>query len=328
MSKSRVSPFIVLLLIGLLLVGVMACTPQPYGALNPADPAVQQAAFQAQSTILASQALVTAQAVAAAATATQQALDIARDAHNAQATATAMALQEQQRAAQATATAEAVYFSHNATATAVAWGIQATATADALRANATAQAAAAERVRLDTERARLVYPLIAYGPWVAAAVALIFVLWAGIRIVPTAELQRRIIRPDARGDAGVLVLRQGKQTVIYDPDLALQSTLVLGQDGQPEMPMLVDTTHQAQIKQRDQALALVHRGLPHPTQRQRRLSPAQATALMPPAPRPIADIEVLSADDPEVRPWLAEVTPLALEATIVDTSSTDHMNHK
>jgi hypothetical protein len=320
--KNRWLSFIfALLLIGVLLTSMMACAPQPY--INPTDPAVQQAAVQAQSTLIVSQAQVTAQAASAAATTTQQALEIAREEQRARATATAMALQEQQRVVQATATAEAIYFSHNATATAAAWAIQATATADTLRANATAQAATAERIRLDTERARLIYPLTAYGPWVAAGVALLFVVWAGVRLVLAAELQQRVIRADARGDAGILVLRQGKRMVVYDPDLALQAAMVIGQDGKPTMPALVNAAQQAQIKQRDQALALIHRGLPSAAQRQRRPTANQAAALLAPPPRAITEIEVLSPDDPEVRPWLAEVTPLALETTIIDVLPTD-----
>ena len=211
-------------------------------------------AGQATATAMAWQATATAQAVGA--TATAQAWEATATAQAGQATATAHAQAVQATATaaadQATATAQAILWQQAATATRSAWEVEATSTAVAAAAIATAQAARAEQARLEAERARLVYPVRAYGPWALLFVAFALLVWGGLRVVPALEARLRAIPRDARGDAPIFLIN-GK---VVDPDRNLYPVLDL------RNPLLPAPEQQEPVTARDQAVDLVTRGLP------------------------------------------------------------------
>ena len=299
-------PGVVLLVLVLLAVSCDSGTPASGGPVPPAvtstllRPTVEQGAvdlylssIRAQETLEAARALQTATAVAGNATATRAAWDAAatRTAWEATATATAWA---------ATATADAVAWSQAATATRSAWEVNATATAVYAAAVATAQAAQAEQARLEAERARLTYPVRAYGPWVLLLTAFGLLVWAGYRMTKAAEARVRAVPRDARGDAPILVLpRPGGGIVVMDPDRSFGPATVV--DREVEQPPLAPPEYQAGVVARDQAVDLVSRGLPgsgasHPRRRLppgfggglrrvlvlRRLDQAAASGVLPP----------------------------------------------
>ncbi len=288
----------------LALLAASCATPQaaPYGPVGPVPPAVTStllrptveqgavdlylSSIRAQETLEAARALQTATAVAGNATATRMAWDAAatRTAWEAAATATAWAAtataashqatataQAQAAAATATATAwaatataDAVAWSQAATATRSAWEVDATATAVYAAAVATAQAAQAEQARLEAERARLTYPVRAYGPWVLLLTAFGLLVWAGYRMTKAAEARVRAVPRDARGDAPILVLpRPGGGVVVMDPDRSFGPATVV--DREVDQPPLAPPEYQAQVVARDQAVDLVSRGLPGPS---------------------------------------------------------------
>lgn len=258
----------------------------------------------------------------AAATATQQAADrmatatawaATATASSVQATATAQAQAQAATATAtawaATATADAVAWSQAATATRTAWEVNATATRTTWEAVATAQAAQAEQARLEAERARLTYPVHAYGPWALLLAAVGLLLWAGYRMARAAEARVRAVPRDARGDAPILVLPlQGGGEVVVDPDRSFGPVLEV-RNGVAQ-PQLAPPEYQAQVTGRDQAVDLVSRGLPSGTGtgiNHRRLLPRLVGATQP--PRPL--IRIVPPD--QVRPWLEEVEPKVLE---------------
>jgi hypothetical protein len=312
-----------------------ATTPTPYGPVPPAvtstmlQQTVERGAvdlylsgIQAQETLQAVHAMETATAVAGRATATAQAQAIAatRAAWEAEATRTAWvatataashqatATSQAQAAAAtatatawaATATADAVAWSQAATATRSAWEVDATTTAVYAAAVATAQAAQAEQARLEAERARLTYPVRAYGPWVLLLTAFALLLWAGYRMTKAAEARVRAVPRDARGDAPILVLPlQGGGETVIDPDRSFGPALEVR--GEVSQPQLAPPEYQAGVVARDQAVDLVSRGLPgsgasHPRRRLppgfggglrrvlvlRRLDQAAASGVLPP----------------------------------------------
>ena len=258
-------------------------------------------AGQATATAMAWQATVTAQA--AQATATAQAWEATATAQAARATATAHTQAVQAtataQAGWATATADAILWQQAATATRSAWEVQATSTAVAAAAVATAQAARAEQARLEAERARLVYPVRAYGPWVLLFTAFALLIWGGYRFIRAGEVRVRAIPRDERGDARTIVTPRWK---IVKPDRMFYPVL------DPEAPLLPPPEYQDHTTARDQAVDLVTRGLPGQRRRRRRLP---ASILRPgPAAPPV--IRVVPPE--EVRPWLEEVEPKVLEA--------------
>ncbi|HHS96650.1 MAG TPA: hypothetical protein ENK08_01925 [Chloroflexi bacterium] len=211
-------------------------------------------AGQATATAMAWEATATAQAVHTTATArvweataTAQAVQATATAHAQAVRATATAA-----ASQATATAQAILWQQAATATRSAWEVEATSTAVAAAAIATAQAARAEQARLEAERARLVYPVRAYGPWALLFVAFALLVWGGLRVVPALEARLRAIPRDARGDAPIFLIN-GK---VVDPDRNLYPVLDL------RNPLLPAPEQQEPVTARDQAVDLVTRGLP------------------------------------------------------------------
>jgi hypothetical protein len=164
----------------------------------------------------------------------------------------------------------------------------------------TAQSAQAEQARLEAERARLTYPVRAYGPWALLFTAFALLLWAGYRMTKAAEARVRAVPRDARGDAPILVLpRPGGGIVVMDPDRSFGPATVV--DREVEQPPLAPPEYQAGVVARDQAVDLVSRGLPgsgasHPRRRLppgfggglrrvlvlRRLDQAAASGVLPP----------------------------------------------
>lgn len=345
---------VIWVLTALLLVLLMACADATYsGTYTPAPPppvtsAVYQATIeaaeverylrvlQAEDTLREyyAQATATAQAEAwraAAATATTDAIrwqatataDAQREALALQATATAQAYQLQATATaqavalaawQATATADAARW--QATATAEALALQATATAQALQAQALAlqATATAQAVEREAQRARLVYPLRAFGPWVVGLAFLVLLLYAGWRLVLVLEVRGRALRRDARGDAPVLVINQGRQLVVYDPDRSFGPAAVVTEAG-VSAPALADEVQQAAVTMRDQAVDLATRGLPATnggTAQPQRARQAATARLAMGAGAPLVRV-VTPAD---VRPWLRDVLPQALNVAL------------
>ena len=242
--------------------------------------------IQAQETLQAVHAMETATAVAGRSTATAQAQAIAatRAAWEAEATrtawvATATAASHQATATAqaqavaatatatawaATATADAIAWGQAATATRSAWEVDATTTAVYAAAVATAQSAQAEQARLEAERARLTYPVRAYGPWVLLLTAFGLLVWAGYRMTKAAEARVRAVPRDARGDAPILVLPlQGGGETVIDPDRSFGPALEVR--GEVSQPQLAPPEYQAGVVARDQAVDLVSRGLPGPS---------------------------------------------------------------
>ncbi|MEA3396330.1 MAG: hypothetical protein U9R05_02605 [Chloroflexota bacterium] len=76
----------------------------------------------------------------------------------------------------------------------------------------------AEKAELEAKRARLTYPVHAYGPWLMLF-ATIALLWGLYRLLQAEVIRRRVIQRDARGDAPLVVVeRPGGEIVIFDPD--------------------------------------------------------------------------------------------------------------
>ncbi len=270
---------VVALIVGLLVLSACDTAPASYSA-RPLPPVVTSTALQptvehaqvelylqgvkAQETLEAVRALQTATAVSGQATATAWAWQATATAASGQATATAQARAAEAtataRADFATATANAVAWQQAATATRAAWESQATATRTAYNAIATAQAAGAERARLEAERARLTYPVRAYGPWVFLVVSFALLIWGGRRVILAIEMRLRAIPRDARGDAPVLVLpRPGGGARIIDADRSFWP--VIEADQEVRSPELAPPEYQAQVTARDQAVDLVSRGI-------------------------------------------------------------------
>lgn len=340
MNKRAGRLVVIWILIALLLVLLMACADATYSGTYtppPVTSAVYQATIeaaeverylrvlQAEDTLREyyAQATATAQAEAwraAAATATTDAIrwqatataDAQREALALQATATAQAVAL--AAWQATATADAARW--QATATAEALALQATATAQALQAQVLAlqATATAQAVEREAQRARLVYPLRAFGPWVVGLAFLVLLLYAGWRLVLVLEVRGRALRRDARGDAPVLVINQGRQLVVYDPDRSFGPAAVMTEAG-VSAPVLADEAQQAAVTMRDQAVDLATRGLPTTNGGQaQRARQAQATAARLAMGAGAPPVRVVTPAD--VRPWLRDVLPQALNAAL------------
>ena len=225
------------------------------------------AIFWAQQTVVSRDLTVTAAARSWEATVTQRAWDEGATATARAEYTTATARAEATRAAEtATARAEsttatAQVESTRAVQTAQAWDITRTASYSALAAQQTVQAAQAEKANLEAERARLTYPVRAYGPWVLLLTAFGLLVWAGYRMTKAAEARVRAVPRDARGDAPILVLpRPGGGIVVMDPDRSFGPATVV--DREVEQPPLAPPEYQAQVVARDQAVDLVNRGLP------------------------------------------------------------------
>ncbi|MGC8947484.1 MAG: hypothetical protein ACP5N6_15165 [Anaerolineae bacterium] len=292
---------------------VASCvTPTPYqpDVSTALRPTIEQGAVdlylagvKAEETLQAVRALETSTAVAGRATATAQAQAIVatRAAWEAEATRAAWGATATAASHQATATAQAQAAA--ATATRAAWEAEATRTAVAVVAIATAQAAQAEKARLEAERARLTYPIRAYGPWALLFTAFVLLIWVGYRMARAAEARLRAIPRDSRGDAPILIrpMPRGREAIV-DPDRSLGPALVVDAEG-VHQPQLAPLEYQSQVTARDQAVDLVSRGLPGQARR-RRLPPLIALPSRPPM------IRIVPPE--QVRPWLEEVEPKIL----------------
>ena len=277
------------------------------------------AVFWSQQTIVARDLTSTASARFWEATVTQQARNDTATATARAESATATARIEATRgmetamAQSAHATATAQVEATRAVQTAQAWDITRTASYSALAAQQTAQAAQAEQARLEAERARLTYPVRAYGPWVLLLTAFGLLLWAGYRMTKAAEARVRAVPRDARGDAPILVLPlQGGGETIIDPDRSFGPVLEIRD--RVSQPQLASPEYQAQVVARDQAVDLVSRGLPGQSgaSHRRPIPPSLPGLSFPPR-------TLIRIVPPErVRSWLEEVEPKVLRHIVED----------
>ena len=295
-------------------------------------------AIQAQATLDTVHAQQTATAIAQSATATAQAWEYAATEQALRATATAQAWQAtataQAQIVQATATAEAIHATataqawqatatvetfqsqQQATATAAAWEVQATSTAVAARAIATAQAAEAEKAELEATRARITYPVRAYGPWVMLFAAVALLLWGGYRLIRVEAIRRQTIPRDARGDAPIVIVERNGKLVALDVDRNFGPATIVDAQGQVAQPALAPPEQQARVTTLDQLVDMAHRGLPGGSgERKRKPTPAQTMRVLerqlPPRPGVVQIVQPA-----QVRTWLREVQPQALQDVI------------
>ncbi len=246
-----------------------------------------QDAFQATS--LAAQATDASVHVAAAAAQTQQAWSATATVNSDLTTSTAAA----------NATAE----SWSATVTQAAWFSQTTAETASLQALQTAQAAQADMARMAAERQRTINQVQAAAPWVILAIVVPFMIYLAWQFGSVEALRRRAIPRDPRGDAPILILDAHGRRNVIDPDLFFGAAVSIGRNGRPEAPTLVAPELQAPVKARDQAVALVNRGLPGQAQRR-----PQLPSLMPAnQSQQLATVRVVESD--EVKDWLSDVLP-------------------
>jgi len=223
------------------------------------------------------------------------------------ATADAQRDAEATRVARMTETAEAIIFEQQLTVTAEAWSRQATAEAQEAEAIALIQAAEAEKAELEAQRARLTYPVRAYGPWVMLFAAVALLLWGGYRLIQAEVIRRRVIQRDARGDAPLVVVeRPGGEIVVFDPDRGFWPVTVIDAQGQVTQPALTAPELQERVTAHDQAVDLATRGLPgKPVRRQstaaayKMAAPPLYRILKPGAPLPgnVIDVQALPALD-------------------------------
>ena len=162
----------------------------------------------------------------------------------------------------------------------------------------------------------------AYGPWVILVAVVILILWGGYRMIRAYELRLRAIPRDARGDAPVLILNQGRQLVAYDPDRAFGPATVFGDKVQ--QPELAAPDVQERVTLRDQTIDAVSRGLAGGTSR--RPSRRKAAQLMAGQPPPAIKGPIRVVEPRRVRGWLQDVTPQALRnALTIDAIDADVM---
>jgi hypothetical protein len=242
------------------------------------------------------------QAAFNAAQATQENLRAAAEATQTQQAWSATATSDSDKAT-ATAAATATAGSWYGTATQAVWNRQATAEAANLIEMQTAQAAQAELTRLTVERQNMINQVQAAAPWVILAIVIPLVaylawIWGRVEV-----LRRRAIPRDPRGDAPILILDDHGWRNVIDPDLFFGAVVSIGKSGKPEAPVLAAPEYQSQVKTRDQAVDMLHRGLPGMLQKNRPL-PLPAGL---PQPSPLHEIRVV--DPGEVRDWLADVLP-------------------
>jgi hypothetical protein len=309
-------PSLLWVLIIILLFGFsVACSDTP-GMLPEAEAArlavIMTATTEAQSE--AERARVAAEYANATATVGAYHMEVARI--NATATAEAILREEKQRAIEATATAVAFY----PTATAIAQ-----AAVERELELERQRLALAEEERRAARKARqdeMLMPFTTYGPWAIGLIVTGVTIYGLIRLIVTLELRGRAIRRDARGDAPLMLLRNGKGMVIFDGDRAFGPVTQMAQ-GNITMPALVDDAHQAQVTMRDQAVDLATRGLPRMegqgrgSMTGRRRTAAKALG-MGGAPAQVRVIEPGA-----VRGWLKDVTPQALALSMQEIEVTE-----
>jgi chemotaxis protein histidine kinase CheA len=269
---------------------------------------------RATATAQAIQATATTRAQDHQATATARAWEATATADAVHATATAVTAHQQATATaqahRATATADAQAAAARATMTAAAWQLTATAETERQRAEAALHAEQVQQAQLETRRQRIVYPVKAYGPWVALLAFVTVLIWGGYRLIRAYEIRLRSVKRDARGDAPVLVFQQGKRIVAYDPDRSVGPATIFDTD--VHQPQLTDPDTQERTTARDQTIDLGSRGLPQRTAR-RGVSQAKARQLLQQASQgPASTGPVRVVPPARIRPWLREVRPQAL----------------
>lgn len=232
------------------------------------------------------------------------------------ATATAEALARERAWEDATATAVAIRTENDTRMTVTAWQVTQTAAAAEFAADEALRAEQLERERLATQRERIVYPVRAYGPWLILLCAAGMLIWGAYRFIRVGELRAQAVPRDARGDAPLIPVRlPGGGIVWLDLDIANGPVTVITGDGEVSQPMLAAPEVQERTKARDQAIDLVHRGLP--SQTPRRVTPQQAARLAQTNPAPQLTGPVQIIDPAQVRKWLQEVEPQALSGALI-----------
>ncbi len=314
-------------------------SPRPTlpGTPEPSDPAYQiyLDAVQAEKTLVAIQAQMTAtervvistgtaqakqeQASATAyaqsmqATATERAWISARETAAAQGTATAQAYQATLQAGVAMSTATAQY---QATQGAVAvqqtqqvLAYNATVDAASAQALATAQADQAESANLALEREKLINRWAAVVPYLVGSALVAIALYLIYKFVRT-ELERRRVIRDGDGNPKWYIPDDKKPTIILPERFIGPGASV--EDGEiqqpPQLPGQIQITSQAQLVE-------MLRSLPPEATRGSGISRRELIQMMlnnlqnrPQIPTgEIIDIQVVDADDPEVRQWVADV---------------------
>ncbi len=187
-----------------------------------------------------------------------------------------------------------------------------------------AAALRAEQIRreqLATRREEIIYPVKAYGPWVILVAVVILILWGGTRMIRAYELRLRAIPRDARGDAPVLILNQGRQLVAYDPDRAFGPATVFGDA--VEQPQLAAPDVQERVTLRDQTIDAVTRGLAG--SKRQRPARQRAAQIMTRQPPPTIKGPIRVVDPRRVRGWLQDVTPQALRNALTIDADVDVM---
>jgi len=312
---------LILVLLGLLLTSVACIETTPIQALPEAEAArlavimtataeaeqarIAEGYAQATATMEAEQARIAQEQAQATATVESYYMEVARI--NATATAEAIARAETQRQVEATATAVAFY----PTATAIAQA----ATEREMELERQRMALIAERNRLEREdRIReMLLPFTTYGPWVIGALLIAVLVYGLVRLIVTMELRGRAIKRDERGDAPLLLLRNGRgEMVIFDGDRAFGPATRMDRSG-ISMPALVDDEYQAQVTMRDQAVDLATRHLP---QRDREMNKRQRAAARKLAMTASSPQTVRVIDAQCIQPWLNDVRPQALELSM------------
>jgi len=215
----------------------------------------------------------------------------------------------------ATATAQAIRTENDMRMTAVAWQVTQTAVAAEQAANDALRAEQLAREQLTTRRERLVYPVKAYGPWAMLIAAVGVIIWGAWRIIRASEHRLAAVPRDARGDAPLIPVRlPGGGIAWYDPDRNFGPTLVVDQQGQVSQPPLASAEAQERVTARDQAIDLAHRGLPDAAAAPKRVTPRQAAALAQSTASPSLEVQVV--DPAQVRTWLRDVEPQALQQAL------------
>jgi hypothetical protein len=260
----------------------------------------------AEAQLAADQERAITEQINATATVESYYMEVARI--NATATAEAIAREEKQRAIEATATAIAF----QPTATAIA---QAAVARDIeLERQRLALAEEQRRAVQKARRDEMLLPFTTYGPWAIGGILAGVLIYGLIRLIVAWEVRARAIKRDDRGDAPLMVMRQGRSTVIYDADRMFGPMTRIDADS-IIMPALVDDAYQAQVTMRDQAVDLATRHLPQAdtarrgmNSRQRAATKLAMTSGAPPVVRVI--------DAQSVRGWLQDVNPQALQLSM------------
>lgn len=260
----------------------------------------------AEAEAVANQERIAAGYAAATVTANDYYMEVARI--NATATAEAIAREEKQRAIEATATA--VAFQPTATAIAQAAVARDIELERQRLALAEEQRRAAQKARRD----EMLLPFTTYGPWVIGVILAGVLIYGLVRLIITFELRGRAIKRDARGDAPLMVMRNGRATVIYDAD-RMFGPVTRMEAGGITMPALIDDAYQAQVTMRDQAVDLATRHLPQADTDRRGMNSRQRAAaklaMMGGAPPVVRVIDAQA-----VRGWLQDVNPQALQLSM------------